>query len=92
MSSKILSLGAVLPVGSKLGSFYVKKSFASVCSTVELSLDSSFVIRETFAAYINAKKSLFFFSSLANLLNGMASSSITQTSRNANKHSNALLY
>jgi hypothetical protein len=92
MSSKILSLGAVLPAGSILGSFEVKKSLASDCSTKELKGDSSFVMREHFAAYISAKKSLFFFSSLARLLNGTASSSITQTSRNATKHSKALPY
>jgi hypothetical protein len=49
-------------------------------------------MREQFAAFINAKKSLFFFNSFAKLLNGTASSSITHTSRNANKHSNAFPY
>lgn len=92
MSSKILSFGGALLAGSMLGNLEVKKSLASDWSTIELSLDSSFVMRVHLAAYISAKKSEFFFSSLQRLLNGTASSSITQTSRNAYKHSNALPY
>ena len=82
-------------LGFKVAPFIIlgaelRKSFASYYSTELLRFDSCLVIRVHLLSYILGKKSGFRFSNLANVLNVSASSSLTQPSRMAYKHCNAL--